>query len=134
MNLEKMVQFPFSFLNVDSQNANFYLEYLWGIMSPPEASSIHEKGTPIKFSLYSDFQFWPCLFFGIFWHFLRTSLSHWLSATKESLVGHKKFFFTICVTYSMFLLSHWFSATKKFEWNGNKCKKRRQSQNWKKNY
>ena len=30
--------------------------------------------------------------FGIFWHFLRTCLLHWLSATKESLVGHKNVF------------------------------------------
>ena len=60
--------------------------------------------------------------FGNFCHFLRTCSSHWVSATQESLVGHKKCFF---FTNSFIPLSHWLILTNKFQRNGNKSQKRR---------
>ena len=80
-----------------------------------------------QFLLYSNFQYWPCLFFGIFWRYIRTRLLHWLSATKKSLVGRKKFFFKPFLWPTQSFFCHTHSLQWKIQWNGNKCQKRRQN-------
>ena len=70
-----------------------------------------------------NFNFDHVSFFGIFCLFLRTSRSHWVSATKESIVGHKKGVFWpflwpnqwfLCRTDSLFCRNFKFVVTYMF--------------------
>ena len=71
----------------NSSAQNFQSETL-----PVQKKFLLDGLAQIKFSYYSDFQFGQCVlfFFLAFFHFVRTSLLHLVSATKKSLVGHKK--------------------------------------------
>ena len=76
----------------------------------------------------SDFQFCLCLPFWLYCHFIGTCSLHWVSAMMESLVWPKKLSKKSSVTIPMIPLLHWLSARNKFQWNNNKCRKRRHSQ------
>ena len=78
------------------------------------------------------FNFDHVSFFGIFCHFLKISLLHWVSATKESPVCHKKVFFLLFLWPTQCFLCRTDSVQQtNFNEIAINAKKKRHSQNWK---